>query len=85
MLGKPIHKLRDWIDPDKLEWSALCHNPNAVPLFETHWEKIISKANWDLDWNETGTTFQLFVNPDIVPLLEKKLAQNRQAFLSTMQ
>ena len=31
---KPIYKLRDWIDINKLSWSLLSGNPNAIKLLE---------------------------------------------------
>ncbi len=31
-LNRPIWKLRDWIDEDKLNWQLLSSNPNAIHL-----------------------------------------------------
>jgi hypothetical protein len=36
-----IMKLREWIPIDKLDWSYLSSNPNAIHLLEKHLEKVI--------------------------------------------
>ena len=43
-LNRPIWKLRDWIDIEKLDWNMLSLNPNpkAIELLEENMEKI----NW---------------------------------------
>ena len=33
-LNKPVWKLRDWIDINKLNWDYLCLNPNAIELLK---------------------------------------------------
>ncbi len=33
-------KLRDWVDIDKLNWSALTENPNAIELLKENKNKI---------------------------------------------
>ena len=35
-----IYKLRDWINPDKLDWQILSFNPNAIELLERFQDKI---------------------------------------------
>jgi hypothetical protein len=35
-----MYKLRDWIDPEKINWYGLSMNPAAMPLLEKHPEKI---------------------------------------------
>ena len=61
MLGKPIYKLRDWFPTNKLVWSGLCMNPNAISLLEKHWEKI----------QENIQLYDLCMSPNATPLLEK--------------
>jgi len=39
-LNKPIWKLKDWIDENKLNWSRLSANPNAIKLLEKNQNKI---------------------------------------------
>jgi len=36
-----LYKLRDWIDVNKLYWSYLSENPNAVDLLEKNQDKLI--------------------------------------------
>lgn len=43
-MNKLIYKLLDWIDINKLNWSCLCENPNAVQLLKQNPKKI----NWDM-------------------------------------
>ena len=38
-----LYKLRDWIDENKLHWSTLSSNENAIDLLEANPDKI----NWD--------------------------------------
>ena len=40
---KPIYKLRDWIDSNKLDWKSLSENFNAIHLLELNPDKI----DWD--------------------------------------
>ena len=56
---KPLYKLLDWIDPNKLDWYKLSEslNPNAISLLEKYPEKI----HW----------FELSRNPNANALLEK--------------
>jgi len=56
-LNKPIWKLRDWIDENKLYWNYLSENPNAIDLLEKNQKKI--------DW------CRLSVNPNAIHLLEQ--------------
>ena len=56
-LNKPIWKLRDWIDIDKLEWCLLSSNPNAINLLEENPDKI--------DWSNLSS------NPNAIKLLEE--------------
>ena len=50
-LNKPIYKLRDWIDVDKLNWRMLSMNKNSINLLEKYPEKI----NWnDLSYNKNA-------------------------------
>jgi len=39
---KPLYKLLDWIDINKINWESLSSNPNAIPLLEKNPDKI----NW---------------------------------------
>ena len=47
-MNKPIYTLLPWIDVNKLDWDALCTNPNlndkAIEILKTKPNKI----NWDL-------------------------------------
>jgi len=59
-LNRPIWKLRDWIDKDKLDWGMLSFNPKAIQLLEENQDKI----NWDnLSMNENAINL-LKENPD---------------------
>ena len=51
------YKLLDWIDHDKLDWSNLSSNPNAIHLLENNPEKI--------DWSRLSS------NPNAIHILEK--------------
>ncbi len=53
-LNKPIWKLRNWIDLEKLDWSELSKNPKAIKVLEKNQDKI----NWQ----------QLSENPSIFEL-----------------
>ena len=41
-MNKPIYKLYDWIDENKLDWDNLSLTPNAIQLLEANPDKI----NW---------------------------------------
>ena len=53
-----MYKLRSWIDINKINWSFLSDNPNAIHLLENNYDKI----NWH--W--------LSQNPNAIHLLKKK-------------
>jgi hypothetical protein len=67
-LNKPVWKLRDWIDIDKLNWINLSLNPNAIKLLENNPEKI--------DW------CNLSLNPNAIKLLEKNQDKIEWYYLS---
>ena len=69
-LNKPIWKLRDWIDIDKLEWDylSLSTNKNAISLLEKNLDKI--------DWSN------LSENKNAISLLEKNLDKIDWKYLS---
>jgi hypothetical protein len=52
-----MFKLKDWIDQDKIVWTALSRNPSALTLLENNQDKI----NWAM----------LSLNPSALALLEK--------------
>ena len=52
-------KLLDWIHENKLSWSNLSRNPNAIHILEQNKDKI--------DW------FQISRNPNAIQLLEQNL------------
>ena len=52
-------KLLEWIPFDKLDWTGLSDNPNAIHLLETNLDKV--------DWG------RLSLNPNAIHLLEKNL------------
>jgi hypothetical protein len=54
-----LYKLQDWVDLDKLDWSGLSINSNAIHLLENNQYKI--------DWNALST------NPNAIHLLEKNM------------
>jgi hypothetical protein len=56
-LNKPVWKLRDWIDVEKLDWSLLSLNPYAINLLEENQDKI--------DW------YNLSANPNAIKILEQ--------------
>jgi hypothetical protein len=56
-LNKPIWKLRNWIDLEKLDWSELSRNPKAIKVLEKNQDKI----NWS----------KLSKNSNAIELLEK--------------
>ena len=50
-LNRPIWKLRDWIDTEKLDWEMLSYNKNAIKLLEENQDKI----DWDyLSYNKNA-------------------------------
>jgi len=40
-LNKPIYKLRDWIDKNKVNWNYLSKNPNAIEILKKIKIKLI--------------------------------------------
>ena len=63
-LNKPIWKLRDWIDKNKLNWNYLSYNKNAIELLKENPEKI----DWDY----------LSLNPAIFELDYEKMRINNE-------
>ena len=63
-----IYKLRDWIDTNKIRWSLLSLNPNAIHLLEKNVDKI--------DWNRLSS------NPNAIHLLEKNVDKINWCMLS---
>ena len=57
-LNRPIWKLRDWIDLEKLDKLSLSLNPNAINFLEANQNKI--------NWNN------LSFNPNAIKLLNEK-------------
>jgi hypothetical protein len=51
--------LLDWIDKDKIDWSYLSQNPNAIDLLQDNQDKI----NWS----------QLCLNPNAIKLLKERI------------
>ena len=39
-LNKPVWKLRNWIDLEKLDWHSLSFNPNAIEILKKNEDKI---------------------------------------------
>ena len=39
-LNKPVWKLKNWINKDKLIWHSLSKNPNAIDLLNANPDKI---------------------------------------------
>ena len=37
-----FYKLRDWIDINKLDWSSLSYNANAIQLLKDNINKIVT-------------------------------------------
>ncbi len=83
-MSEPIKRLREWVHPDKLNWSWLSANPEAIHLLEQNLDKIdwsrlslnpkaihILEKNLDkIDW------VMLSVNPEAIHLISKALEQN---------
>ena len=67
--NKPIYKLLDWIDIDKLDWDELSSNENAINLLEQNQDKII--------WSS------LSFNENAIELLEQNQDKIDWRFLST--
>ena len=63
-LNKPIWKLKDWINLEKLNWLELSANPKAIELLEKNRDKI--------DW------YQLSLNPSIFELDYEAMRKNNQ-------
>ena len=63
------YKLRDWIDPEKLDWEVLSFNPNAIPLLEKNPDKI--------------DNFFISKNPNAIPWLEKNQDKVEWNMIST--
>jgi hypothetical protein len=72
-------KLRDWVDINKINWSLLSKNPNAIELLKENQDKI----NWVwLSFNPNAMTllkenpnkidwFRLSLNPNAMSLLKE--------------
>ena len=85
-LNRPIWKLRDWIDVEKLEWDFLSSNPNAIHLIEKNVDKIdmemlsynknaielLKNQRDEIDW------FNISSNPAIFELDYEKMRINNQ-------
>jgi hypothetical protein len=63
-----MYKLRDWVDINKINWTILSSNPNAISTLE----KNIDKINWK--W--------LSKNPNAIDLLKKNIDKIDWEFLS---
>lgn len=55
-------KLKDWVKQDKLNWSILCRNPNAIQMIEAK----PSSINW----------YRLSENPEACHLLQANLKRS---------
>ena len=66
---KPIYKLRDWIDKDKLNYQILSGNPNAIDFLIENPNKI----NW----------FILSGNPNALKILSQNLDKINYYYLSS--
>ena len=60
-LNKPIYKLRDWIDINKLNWNTLNLNNNAFELLKKYYPEIISFLE--------NNSSELYEKVDIVTLV----------------
>ena len=56
-----IYKLKDFIDPNKLNFRFLLGNPLAIDFIQERIEKVMSSFHWS----------QLSKNPNAIPILEK--------------
>ena len=56
-----IYKLKDFIDPNKLNFKFLLINPLAIDFIQERFEKVLSSFQWS----------QLSKNPNAIPILEK--------------
>ena len=66
--GTNFMKLLEWIPFNKLNWSYLSRNPNAIHLLENNLDKV----NWKF----------LSKNPNAIPILEKNLDKVDWFYLS---
>ncbi len=62
------YKLRDWIIKEKLDWSGLSFNPNAIQLLEENPDKI--------DW------LMLSINENAIHIIEQNLDKIDWSYLS---
>ena len=82
---KPLYKLLDWVDINKLHWDGLSRNPNAISLLEENLDELYDE-NCFRNLSENPNAISLLEkNPDIIcwawlssnsnaiPLLEKNL------------
>jgi hypothetical protein len=53
--------LRDFIPIEKIVWSSICYNVNAIPLIDRLWDTIQDKINWS----------DLCYNPNAIPLIDR--------------
>jgi len=67
-LVEPKMKLLDWIPLDKIDWSYLSSNPNAIHLLEQNIDKI--------DWKDLSR------NPNAISILEQNMDEIRWSNLS---
>jgi hypothetical protein len=58
---RPIYRLLDWIDPNKLDWTELSTNPKII--YYKFLEENLDKINWRI----------LSSNPHAIHILEKHL------------
>jgi hypothetical protein len=67
---KPVYKLRDWIQYDKLDWYGLSSNPHpcAIDMLE----KNVENVNWH----------RLSPNPSAISLIENHLDKVNWQYLS---
>ena len=78
-MNRPIYRLLDWIDKNKLDWELLASNPNAIDLLRENPDKI----DWDyLSANENAIEllrenkdkidwYRLSSNPNAIELLRE--------------
>jgi hypothetical protein len=65
MIGEPLYREQNL---EKVNWSFLSSNPNAIPILEQHLDKV--------DWTSLSS------NPNAIPILEQHLHKVNWEWLS---
>jgi len=61
---------------DKVDWTTLCRNPNAMPLIEEHLEEHLDRFHWNM-LSGNSSVMSLLSKPNLVRLCKHKLDLRR--------